>query len=119
MALQFKFPDGADTDPFVKGEYWSEEFTSLTFNMWFCGVGHIKAQADLDKFYRRYIQLNLSQGGGEPFLSRKFVYSIPIGFWTNGGTLTDAAFNKKLIQNINSWADRIIELENKEDATNG
>lgn len=120
MALNFKFPDGTDMTQFVnEDDFYTPETESLMFNMWFCGVGHFKKQEDKDLFYRRYRMLSLSQGAPEAYLTWEFINSVPVGMWTNGGTLTDAAFNKKLIENISNWATRVTNNDKKEATSNG
>lgn len=111
MALSFQFPPGTDMSGFTDDkENYTPETESLIFNMWFCGVGQFKTQNHKDLFYRRYIMLSVSQGAPEPFLSQEFIDSVPVGLSTNGGTLTDAAFRKKLIHNLEHYADNKVRM---------
>lgn len=119
MSLNFKFPEETDLKPFSNGDYWSEEVTSLVHNMWFCGTGHFKKQEDKDLFWKRYLLLNLSMGHTDVYLTKAFLDSVPLGLWTNGGTLTDAAFNKKLVINMNDWVTRKIDNDKREAANRG
>lgn len=98
----------------TEDNFYTPETESLLFNMWFVGVGTFKKQEDKDLFFKRYLMLSVSQGAPNPFLTKKFVDSAPLGLWTNGGTKTDAAFRKVLTDNLERTATSMINNDKKD-----
>lgn len=104
MSLDYSFvnvrPD-LPLDSEERKEWFNEQWVSgklesLIFNTMTIGINHIKDETTARKFYARYLKY-YAACGYDTYYDLDFVISM-VGLRTNASTITDAAFNKELIE---------------------
>lgn len=81
---------------------------SVIFGTMFLGVNPI-TEDNHEEFYKRHVKFYHAQGW-EPFLTLEDAHNA-VGLGTNASTITPAAFNKKLVQLMESWATARVKKE--------
>lgn len=85
-------------------EVWSQETQSMVFATMYLGVPKI-ADETAGEFYRRYRMYATAQGQPQPgFITENLVRQY-IGLTTNASKITNAAFNKVLLDLLQVAAD--------------
>lgn len=114
MALTFSTKDVADqaivSETRDGKEYWSAEVEAAVFGTMFVGINPITA-ANYEKFYQRYVALNMVNGGTDGGVLTLDVCRRLVGLGTNASALTDVQFGKKLARQVMERAGRQVERE--------
>lgn len=93
MSLNFDYSNVSAISQLL--ENYPHEVESVIWHTRFLGVNSLATDADVDKFYVRYVQHNRASCHNTPyFLSYNDVWMMK-GLHTNASSMTDAAFAKQ------------------------
>lgn len=103
MSLDYSLANVASND-FVKD---AEIIRSMSFHMMFTGVRKITTIVEAETFFNRYLQRQLVRGYSisDTFITFEVVMAF-MGFETNASSMTDAAFKKQMLRELQdtSWS---------------